>query len=282
MFESEISKKSLFIALLLSAGLTLLIFIFSFFDRSTKLVFCDVGQGDGTYVRVKNRFDILIDAGPDRKILDCLGKYIPFYDREIEIAILTHPEKDHFGGFDYVLDRYNIDLFLVNPVKSSNLSYQKLETKIDNKKIKVSNPMAGTKINFAMGSLDFFWPTREFLQNNISKSKKSTNDFSLIFKLNLDRDKALFTGDSSPLSLSRLLKRRDLASNILKIPHHGSKNGLTREFLILADPHVGVISVGKNNSYGHPAKEILDMLKAQNISLRRTDLEGDIIFRFFD
>ncbi|MEK7109611.1 MAG: MBL fold metallo-hydrolase, partial [Patescibacteria group bacterium] len=67
--------------------------------------------------------------------------------------------------------------------------------------------------------------------------------------------------------------------DILKIPHHGSKNGLTKKFLDLADPEVAVISVGKNNFYGHPSNKVLDMLKAKNTQIRRTDRDGDIVFK---
>ena len=89
----------------------------------------------------------------------------------------------------------------------------------------------------------------------------------------------MFTGDASPFVLGRLSHGAIDKIDILKIPHHGSKNGLTKKFLDLADPSIAVISVGKNNSYGHPHQQILDMLKAKNIKIRRTDEEGVIIFR---
>ncbi|PIP63493.1 hypothetical protein COW97_02205 [Candidatus Roizmanbacteria bacterium CG22_combo_CG10-13_8_21_14_all_34_12] len=95
-------------------------------------------------------------------------------------------------------------------------------------------------------------------------------------------DGVLFTGDASPFVLGRLSHSTIGKVDILKVPHHGSKNGLTKKFLDLADPSTAVISVGKNNSYGHPSKEVLDMLKAKNIKIRRTDEEGDIVFKLKD
>jgi competence protein ComEC len=73
----------------------------------------------------------------------------------------------------------------------------------------------------------------------------------------------------------------DFIKNItfIKVPHHGSKNGLTKKFLSLINPAIAVISVGKNNAYGHPAKEVLEMLKAQKVKIKRTDEEGNIVFK---
>ena len=89
----------------------------------------------------------------------------------------------------------------------------------------------------------------------------------------------MFTGDASPFVLGRLSHGAIEKVDVLKVPHHGSKNGLTKTFLDLADPKMAVISVGKNNSYGHPHKQVLDILKAKNINIRRTDVEGDIVFK---
>lgn len=271
MFNSGISITETILALVFSIFVIGTIFIFSLLDGSTKIVFCNVGQGDGTYIRIKNRIDILIDAGPDRSILNCLGKYMPFYDREIEYAINTHPEKDHFGGFLYLIDRYKIDSFVLNPISSSIISFKQLEKKIITKKIKVYYSNETSKIILPMGSIIFYWPALEFLNK--------PNDASMVFSYNEASFKALFTGDASPFALTRLLDKSKIKCDLLKVPHHGSKNGLTKEFLNLAEPDIAVISAGKNNRYGHPSKEILDMLKAKNIKIRRTDLEGDVLYK---
>ncbi len=281
MFESPFSKKSLILSAFFSLLIILAIYTCILFDNSSRIVFCDVGQGDGAYIRIKNQFDILIDAGPDRKILDCLAKYMPFYDREIELAIITHPERDHFGGFLYVVDRYKIDRIFLNPISSSNIIFKQLESKIKIKNIKVYFPNETTKVNLAMSSITFYWPTQDFLKG-YKGYQKSTNNYSVILTFKLGQFKALFTGDASPFVLDRLLSQPQMHSDILKIPHHGSKIGLTSQFLNLADPDIAVISVGRNNSYGHPSKEILDMLKAKKVKIRRTDLEGDIVFKIND
>src|SRR3989338_10847400 len=114
MMESPISKKAVFLAIIFSFLVCFSIFISNNFDERTKIVFCDVGQGDGIYIRIKNQVDVLIDAGRDQRILNCLGKYMPFWDKKIEIAILTHSDHDHYGGFIYLADHYQIGKIIVN------------------------------------------------------------------------------------------------------------------------------------------------------------------------
>src|SRR4030067_305813 len=139
MFDSPVSKLSLFLSALFS--LLIIFFIFSFSSKD-KIVFCDVGQGDAIYIRLNNQTDILVDAGPNRKILDCLGKHLPFFDRSIELAILSHPQNDHYGGFLSVLDRYDIKNFWLNQVYNSTKSYRLLLDKINTKGVFVSYPKA--------------------------------------------------------------------------------------------------------------------------------------------
>ena len=275
MFESPVKIRDLILFSFFSFMVIFFVFLSSFFDQRTKIVFCDVGQGDGAYIRIKNKVDVLIDAGPDKKILSCLGKYMPFWDRKIELIFISHNQKDHFGGLNYILDRYQIGtIFLVNDLNASLQSFKRLKQKMIDKKVKIEEALAGKTIQaIQLRQLDearftMIWPIRNLSSNN-------DNDFSSVILFN----NVLFTGDASPFVLDRLSHGSIGKIDILKIPHHGSKNGLTKIFLELADPSVAVISVGKNNSYGHPHQKILDMLKAKNIKIRRTDEEGDIIFK---
>jgi competence protein ComEC len=282
MNPSPLSKKDIIKTIIFTGLIIFFIVILQTNDKQTKIVFCDVGQGDATYIRIKNQIDVLIDAGPDKKILNCLGRHMPFWDRKIELVIISHPQKDHFGGLPSLIDRYQIEKIFFSQVDNQSQIFQRLKEKIDIKKIAVYYPTAGTKVKILDSRLIFYWPTEEFTKNKIGSD---VNDYSLVFVFIQNHSKILFTGDASPLVFSRLLNqpKNDLdylkQTDILKIPHHGSKNGLTQKFLRLASPLVGVISVGKYNSYGHPHRQILDMLKAQKVQIRRTDEEGDIVFK---
>jgi len=280
MFESPVKTRDLILFSFFSIVIIFIIFLFSYFDDRTKIVFCNVGQGDAAYIRIKNKSDVLIDAGPDKSVLSCLGRYMPFWDRKIELAFLSHPNSDHYNGYQYIVDRYKIDKFTT--VNTSGLivskTYKKLLQKISDKKIKIKEISAGEIFKAIQprrlyeAKFTIFWPPKNFNSNN-------DNDFSSIILFELRGIRLLFTGDASPFVMSRLSHGSINKIDILKIPHHGSKNGLTKKFLDLADPKVAVISVGKNNSYGHPNNIVLDMLKAKNINIRRTDVEGDIVFK---
>lgn len=277
MFEPQI-KNYFFKIAVVSLLFYALNFIVSSLDTHTKIVFCDVGQGDAAYIRIANRVDVLIDAGPDRTVLSCLSRHMPFYDRTIELAFISHPQKDHFGGFIYLLERYFVKLLVFSPVRTKKASYQKLLDSIKSKKIAVKPHFAGDYIDILGGKLEFYWPTEDYLKS-FNSQIDDPNEISQILVFRQGSSAVLFTGDITYQILGRLLEQSIPTVDILKVPHHGSKTGLNPKILGLADPQVSVISVGKRNKYGHPSPKILDILKAAKTKIRRTDIEGDIIFK---
>jgi len=292
MHDSPVKTRDLILTFLFSLIILVCLFLLNYFDKTTKIVFCDVGQGDAAYIRIKNQIDVLIDAGPDNKALSCLGKYMPFYDRKIELVIISHPQKDHFGGLVSILNHYQVDKIIAPAVDSSSRSYRLLKNLISAKKIVVSSATAGDKIVINNTRLVFFWPSERFLKSNLvfdqprkigniilGASGLDANFFSQILAYQEGAVSVLFTGDAPGSVLDGLEEKDKSKTTILKIPHHGSKNGLTKNFLRLADPGLAVISVGKNNSIGHPGKEVLEILQAQNVKIKRTDIDGDIIFK---
>ncbi len=293
MEESLFTKKSLLITSIICSIVLLFFFLSSIFDTKTRIVFCDVGQGDGAYIRVENRIDVVIDAGPDRKILDCLGKYMPFYDREVELAFMSHPQKDHFGGYLSILDRYKVDYFIMPKLDNTPLSFSELKDKLARTKTQVKFLTRGDKISVRQSSLTFLWPDEEFMRKN--SRPKSTNNSHLPFELHdpqidvngfsqviiytENSTNVLFTGDLTP-EVSHILANMNLPQiNILKVPHHGSKNGLTEDLLNNIKPQQGIISVGARNTYGHPAPSLMQILERNNVRIRRTDKEGSIVFK---
>lgn len=293
MEESLFTKKSLLITFVVCASVLIVFFLSSIFDTKTRIVFCDVGQGDGAYIRVENRIDIVIDAGPDRKILDCLGKYMPFYDREIELAFMSHPQKDHFGGYLSILDRYKINYFIMPSVDNTPISFSELKDKLARTKTQVKFLTRGDKISVRQSLLTFLWPDEEFIRKN-SRPKSTNNShqsfdlpnpqidvngFSQVNIYTENSTNVLFTGDLTP-EVSHILANMNLPQiNILKVPHHGSKNGLTEDLLKNIKPQQGIISVGARNTYGHPAPSLIQMLERNNVRIRRTDKEGSIVFK---
>ncbi|PJB88197.1 hypothetical protein CO083_03010, partial [Candidatus Roizmanbacteria bacterium CG_4_9_14_0_8_um_filter_34_12] len=162
MHDSPIKIRDLILTLFFSLIILVCLFFLNYLDRTTKIVFCDVGQGDGAYIRIKNKIDIIIDAGPDRKILNCLGKYMPFWDRKIELAILSHPNTDHYNGFFYLLDRYHLDKFITVNSPMTSKTYKQLVKKIYEKKISYQFIETGDSFRVLNDDFIFYWPPKNF------------------------------------------------------------------------------------------------------------------------
>jgi competence protein ComEC len=249
-------RQSSFYFLILAA-LAVWLAVFVSPDANLHLVACNVGEGDAILITYKNT-QILTDGGPNQKVLDCLSRHLPFWDREIEAVILTHPDTDHYRGLIEVEKRYQVDHFFYNGQDISNSDYQVLKNRSGGRQI-----ISAGKIQ-----IDILAPE--------SLVEEKTNDNSLVDLVSFGGFKALLTGDMVPAVSERLVVSGSLGKiNYLKVPHHGSKNGLTESLLTAIKPDLAVISVGKNN-YGHPAEEILQWLNKFGVKTLRTDEMGDV------
>jgi competence protein ComEC len=254
-------------------------------DNKLHLIACDVGQGDAILATYK-KTQILIDGGPDRSVLTCLSEYMPFWDREIEVVILTHPEADHLTGLIEVFKRYRVKILVATPLDVSSQGYQVLKNIVGGSGTEVVNPTSGMVIRLGLLYLDIVYPasknlglTNLSINNDILgafSSNQSPNDFSIVANLRLGEFDALLTGDIGPKVINDVLvtgKIKDI--DYIKIPHHGSKNGLTKELLEASVPEIAVISVGKN-PWGHPNKEVLELLENYGLDIYRTDQHGNV------
>ena len=255
-------------------------------DDKLHLISCDVGQGDAILAVYKGN-QILIDGGPDRRVLDCLAKYMPFWDKKIELVILTHPQDDHYGGLVEVFRSYEVDTFVANQVDSSTEGYRVLKNLVEASGVRVVNPTNNTSFRLGLLYLDIVNPSITLASDNKEKTdegvlgafttKKDLNDYSVVAILSLGEFDALLTGDIGPNLIPEILARGEIKDvEYIKVPHHGSKNGLTQELLERSKPDVAVISAGKNNRYGHPHQEVVDMLNNSNIKIFGTYDDGDI------
>lgn len=255
-----------------------------FNDSKLHLIVCDVGQGDGILIRTPKGSDILIDAGPDDSILDCLQNHMPFWDREIEVLILTHPHADHLTGLISVLKRYKVMHYFTENIKTDTLVYRKLQDALAKNNLTAKFSFALDRINFAdKTSLLTVWPQKEwFEKQKLQDSQNSNpdsfsldvNGFSLITLLSYGDFKALLTGDAG-VAVEEKIANTVGNVDVLKVPHHGSKTGLSSLFLEETSPKLAIISVGAKNRYGHPAKISLDLLAEYNIKTLRTDKNGE-------
>lgn len=276
MHDSPVSKIGFLAAFIVSV-----LFAFTSFvsnnDRSSFVVFCDVGQGDASYIHLQPDIDIVIDAGKGSSVLNCLGKYMSPNDKTIELAFITHLQNDHYGGFLQIPLRYQIKQLYVSNTKTTSREIASLISLLSDRKIKIDMLYAGDYLIVQGAILQMIWPNEDYIRASISKD--DPNDGSQVMLFSYNDHSILYTGDITPKSLKMLLQQAVSKVEILKVPHHGSKNGLIYEFLSLTDPTYSVISVGKNNSYGHPSPEVIEMLKNSGTEILRTDQLGDVVFK---
>jgi len=238
-----------------------------------KVYFLNVGQGDAILVDYLGVYQVLIDGGPSgEKLLTQLGERMPLGDKKIEVAVLTHPDKDHLAGFLDLLDNYQVDLFLTNGQKTDSQIFLALERKLQDKNIKTEAVYEGS--TFQIGQkLDFFVfnPDQDNMEN-----KEEKNDQSVILQMNFGQNEFLFLADAETETEADLLQDGQLSDiDWLKVAHHGSKNASTDVLLEKTQPEFAVISVGKN-SYGHPSEDALGRLKKTGAQILRTDEQGTI------
>jgi competence protein ComEC len=271
--------------------IVLLSFIWTQPDGKLHIVFCNVGQGDAAYVRFADGRDMLVDGGPDTtSVLSCLGRHMPFWDRNIDIVVLSHPQKDHMEGLLSVFERYTVGYFIRSNIDNTSEGFAKLTGLVKKKNLNVKYMTTGDVIDVGNTSLSVLWPSKEQIAlalpnapgvagepSVLGATDPQLNDFSLVFALRYGIFDALFPGDADnhvEAKYDQLQAFRDPVE-ILKVPHHGSKTGMTKEFVDWVKPAVAVISVGKN-TYGHPSKEAVSMLQSVNSRILRTDQDGDI------
>lgn len=236
-------------------------------DDYLKVVFFDVGQGDSIFIETREGHQVLIDGGPGNDVLENLEKYMSPIDKNIDLVILTHPDKDHLAGLVSVLKTYEVDSVAWTGMGADSALFDEFEELLKEETVIIVDAL--DKIFVGDVVLDCYNPLSE---------EKDSNDNSLVFKLTHGDSKFLLTGDLSSVGEGRLMENFDLESNVLKVGHHGSNNSTSVDFLEAVSPDCAVISVGKN-SYGHPAERVLELLKENKVRILRTDTEGDIVFR---
>lgn len=287
--------------ILLFAGLLLALNFFAWQEvfvlnqpHYLKVYFLSVGQGDAELIETPQGHYILIDGGPNSLVLQKLNEYLPFWDKTIDVVILTHPEKDHMTGLLDVLQRYKVDYFMWTGVVKNDAENKKLAELLKEKSIlsrqnilagflprgkkpdesiKVITLSAEKEIIAGNVLIDVLSP----LEKMEGLQPKDVNNTSLVARLEYGNRSFLFTGDIDSKTEKKLAELYELKADILKVAHHGSKYSTSDLFLNEVRPEYAVIEVGKN-SYGHPTPETLNRLENFGIQIKRTDKDGDVQF----
>jgi competence protein ComEC len=228
---------------------------------------CDVGQGDA-FIITHSFTQVLIDGGPaNGMVLTCLSRYVPFWDRTLELVVMSHGDSDHAGGLVEVLRRYDVSTLVA--------SHEETQVFELAKHAGIPLELANQDHKISVGELrfDVWWPPAKRVEN------RNLNDDSLVLLARMKGRSVLFTGDISGSIEQMMLNQSGVATvEIIKIAHHGSKTSTSEPFLVSLKPSIALIGVGKNR-YGHPHEVVLERLKQHGIQVFRSDEQGTTVFR---
>lgn len=243
-------------------------------DSYVQIIFCDIGQGDSILIQ-QGFFQVLIDSGPDDRVLGCLGKFIPPWDRIIELIILTHGDADHIGYFSEILSLYQAKYIFFPDTPKNTATVKGLKEAIDQELQDgafLKRPILGQSVSLPSGG------TLTFLERpGKLPPGASENDRSIVCLLEYGQTRWLFTGDLEEKGEISLLKHGLLPQvDGLKVGHHGSASSSSLDFLKKLQPQLAAISVGAKNTYGHPTAKALGNLQTVGSVVLRTDQLGDI------
>ncbi len=276
--------------------------IISWPDGLSRIIFCDVGQGDAILI-TSGFSQVLIDGGPDRKVLECLQQNIPFWDDSLDLVVATHPDADHIGGLPDVLNLYKTAIFLENGDAKDTEEYLILYDSVNeavNSGTKGIAATIGQRLSVAQNQdylvvfpqveraktiTSFSKETETLLldteaENSLqSEDKNNANDLSIALILTLGDLSVFLPGDLEGSGEQALLSPGMLKEvDILKVGHHGAKTSTTRGLLGEIIPEKAVISSGLNNRYNHPSPEVVSNLVAIGATIYRTDQRGTVTF----
>lgn len=245
-------------------------------DGRLHVAFLDVGQGDAIFITTPNGRQVLIDGGPSStQLTQGLGQQMPFWDHSLDLIVNTHPDMDHLGGLVEILGRYKVDTVLVSDAASTSAFYQEWNHRLE------ANGQAPILAWQGMAlQLDEGVQALILNPGPASLPAEAPNNHSIVFKLTMGQISFLLPGDieaeveralvaSSPL---------DLRATVLKSPHHGSKTSSSDAFLAAVAPQIVVVSVGKDNPFGHPSPEVLQRYIDHSLPILRTDEYGTLEF----
>ncbi|MEX1120176.1 MAG: MBL fold metallo-hydrolase, partial [Candidatus Paceibacterota bacterium] len=212
--------------------------------------------------------------GRNASVLRELSKVMSFSDRTIDVVMASHPDADHIAGLIGVFNRYVVGAYFDPGVMHDTAEYKTLLEKVHEEGVTVTHARKGTKIYLDKEVyVDILFPDRDV-------SRVETNLGSIVLRVVYRETEILLTGDS-PKSIEEYLVSRDgnaLGSDILKVGHHGSKTSSAEDFVKAVNPEYAIISAGKDNSYGHPHKEVVELLKSRGIRTMSTGDMGTIVF----
>lgn len=243
-------------------------------DTKASIHFIDVGQGDSTLIMLPQGKTALIDAGDNQHGEEVVSYIKSKGIKKIDFLVGTHPDADHIGGLDDVINSLEVGEFYMPKKSHTTKTFRDVLKAAKNNGLKIKEAKQGVIIYEETGNkMEFLGPNGEYGDDN--------NLYSAVTMLTLGEKKVLMMGDAEfQNEEDMILSNLDLKADILKAGHHGSHSSTSEEFLKEVSPNAVVVSAGFKNKYGHPHREILSLLKKYDIPLYRTDEDSTIIFNW--
>jgi len=270
---------------ILSGLLVVLLLLFYLAHQSgtaadLSVYFFDVGQGDAILIRTPSHQNIVIDGGPDNSLITKLGQALPFYDRQIDLMILTHPHDDHLIGLVEVLNRYQVRQVLYSGVLHNTDAYLEWLKIIQEERIPLKVALAGQSYFFGQVELKVLFPLTDLSNTAV----ENINNSSVVVQVIYGSVAAILVGDLEIAGEEELLQSGifNLQAQILKVGHHGSNTASSENFLRQISPQYAIIQAGQDNKFGHPALRTLFKLNRIGVKVYRTDLDGDVLVLISD
>lgn len=240
-------------------------------EGKLRVSYIDVGQGDSSLIQLPNGKTILIDAGEN----DQGNKVVSYLKsqgiKRLDVTIWTHPHSDHIGGADAVTNAFDIGQVVMPKVTSTTQSYLSLITAIRRKGLQITEAKAGLK-------LDLGPEVKGEILAPKSEKYEEANNYSAVLMLTYGETRFLFEGDAQTESEEEMINAGyNLKADILKVAHHGSRTSTSAGFLARVQPKYAVISVGKDNPYGHPSASTMTRLQKAGAAIFRTDELGTVL-----
>lgn len=241
-------------------------------SHKAEAVFFNVGQGDSYAFKTNDNRVILIDGGPDWTSLYCLGRWLNYFEREIDTILLTHTHSDHITALPEIIKRYKVKKIILPH--------------------RLIGPESIALLDSLKASTEIIYPEKEFCfdfnpdcylcvlpPSTNFKNSQDDNNLSLATYFNCSGLKIFGAGDApSPREKEMMSSKLISTTDILKISHHGSKYSSSIDFLNFISPKLAIISAGKNNRYKHPHSELIHRLEEADLIIWRTDIEGSALF----
>jgi competence protein ComEC len=238
-------------------------------DGKLKVLFLDVGQGGSQLLISPSGKTMLIDAGNNDKEQTMLAYLKQYRIEKLDLVVGTHPDADHIGGLDKVIDHTSVGSIYMPRISSNTKTFESLLESIKNKNLQVQTAKAGLVLDWDEAvKLEMVAPVGTY---------DDPNNMSAVIKVTYGNTTFLLTGDAEALSEKDMIKSGvDLSAMVIGVGHHGSKSSTTLSFLKKVNPRYAIIQSGKDNNYGHPDKTILSRLKKAGAEVYRNDLQGTI------